>query len=277
MAGTSADDGSRPRPIRRHGRIGIRAARRGVQAADGARAARRRPGAARRRSRPRRPADRLGGPCAARAPGAPRPRPSASPRPRASPRWCIHRLADRDLIDYDLPVADLLARVRRGRQGADHRPRAAQPPSRPLRRPGRRAATPMSSSTTSGMERRLAAATPQGPPGRPAYHAITFGWLASGLAPSGHRKGNARTRPHRARRAPRHLRPRDRHGRRTDEPGRDGRALRSASTPLSASRPRPSSAGCRSPGPASAPCTRRASKSSAADRSPPSGAPRCPP
>jgi CubicO group peptidase (beta-lactamase class C family) len=32
------------------------------------------------------------------------------------------------------------------------------------------------------MERRLAAATPDGPSGRPAYHAITYGWLASGLA-----------------------------------------------------------------------------------------------
>jgi CubicO group peptidase (beta-lactamase class C family) len=33
-----------------------------------------------------------------------------------------------------------------------------------------------------GMERRLAAATPRGALGRPAYHAITYGWLASGLA-----------------------------------------------------------------------------------------------
>ncbi len=33
-----------------------------------------------------------------------------------------------------------------------------------------------------GMEERLAAAKPQGPPSRPAYHALTFGWLASGLA-----------------------------------------------------------------------------------------------
>ena len=32
------------------------------------------------------------------------------------------------------------------------------------------------------MEERLAAAAPQGPPGRPAYHALTYGWLASGLA-----------------------------------------------------------------------------------------------
>ena len=33
-----------------------------------------------------------------------------------------------------------------------------------------------------GMEQRLAAAKPQGAPGRPAYHALTYGWLASGLA-----------------------------------------------------------------------------------------------
>jgi CubicO group peptidase (beta-lactamase class C family) len=33
-----------------------------------------------------------------------------------------------------------------------------------------------------GIEERLAAARPQLPPGRPAYHAFTFGWLASGLA-----------------------------------------------------------------------------------------------
>ena len=33
-----------------------------------------------------------------------------------------------------------------------------------------------------GMERRLASAAIRGEPGRPAYHAITYGWLASGLA-----------------------------------------------------------------------------------------------
>ena len=32
------------------------------------------------------------------------------------------------------------------------------------------------------MEERLAAAAPQTPPGQPAYHAFTFGWLAAGLA-----------------------------------------------------------------------------------------------
>jgi CubicO group peptidase (beta-lactamase class C family) len=33
-----------------------------------------------------------------------------------------------------------------------------------------------------GMEERLASAKPQGASGRPAYHALTFGWLTSGLA-----------------------------------------------------------------------------------------------
>ena len=137
--------------------------------------------APRGRPSPRRPAHRLGGPRRAPAPGAPRPRPSASPSTKGLASMVIHRLADRGLIDYDVPVATLLARVRRGRQGADHRPRAAQPPGRPLRRPGRRAqrrraARPHRHGAAARRRR------PRGPARPPAYHAITYGWLASGLA-----------------------------------------------------------------------------------------------
>ena len=93
----------------------------------------------------------------------------------------LHRLADRDLIDYDLPVADHwpeFAAAGKGkitvRELLSHRA-------------GLYDVQAVAHSADElldhiGMEKRLAAATPQGPSGRPAYHAITFGWLASGLA-----------------------------------------------------------------------------------------------
>jgi CubicO group peptidase (beta-lactamase class C family) len=93
----------------------------------------------------------------------------------------LHRLADRDLIDYDLPVADYwpeFAAAGKGkitvRELLSHRA-------------GLYDVQAVAHSADElldhiGMEKRLAAATPQGPSGRPAYHAITFGWLASGLA-----------------------------------------------------------------------------------------------
>jgi len=93
----------------------------------------------------------------------------------------IHRVADRGLIDYDAPVAEHwpeFAAAGKGRitvrELLSHRAglydvqAVAQNASDLL--------------DHVGMERRLAAAAPQGPPGRPAYHAFTFGWLASGLA-----------------------------------------------------------------------------------------------
>ena len=51
----------------------------------------------------------------------------------------IHRLADRGLIDYDVPVADYWPEFAAAGKEQHHGPRAAQPPSRPLRRAGRRA------------------------------------------------------------------------------------------------------------------------------------------
>ena len=93
----------------------------------------------------------------------------------------LHRLADRGLIDYDLPVAsywpEFAAAGKEGitvRQLLSHRAGLYD-----VQAVARNAEELLDHV---GMERRLAAATPQGPPGRPAYHAITYGWLASGLA-----------------------------------------------------------------------------------------------
>jgi CubicO group peptidase (beta-lactamase class C family) len=93
----------------------------------------------------------------------------------------IHRLADRGLIDYDVPVARHWPEFAAAgkdritvRELLSHRAGLYN-----VQAVARNAEDLMDHI---GMERRLAAATPQGPPGRPAYHAITFGWLASGLA-----------------------------------------------------------------------------------------------
>ena len=93
----------------------------------------------------------------------------------------IHRLVDRGLIDYDEPVATFW-------------------PEFSARGKGRTTVRELLSHRAGlydvqavafdehdlldhlVMEKRLAAVAPRGPPGRPAYHAITFGWLASGLA-----------------------------------------------------------------------------------------------
>jgi CubicO group peptidase (beta-lactamase class C family) len=93
----------------------------------------------------------------------------------------IHRLADRGLLDYDAPVASFWPEF--GAAGKDritvrellsHRAGLYD-----VQAVARNADELMDHI---GMEERLAAATSAGPPGRPAYHAITFGWLASGLA-----------------------------------------------------------------------------------------------
>lgn len=93
----------------------------------------------------------------------------------------IHRLADRGLIDYDEQVAtywqEFAAAGKGGitvRELLSHRAGLYD-----VQAVARNAEDLMDHI---GMERRLAASTPEGPPGRPAYHAITFGWLASGLA-----------------------------------------------------------------------------------------------
>ena len=92
----------------------------------------------------------------------------------------IHRLVDRGLIDYDAPVARVLAGVRCQRESRHHRPA-----DRCGTRPGcRRCAAPARQDLLNHelMERRLAAARPGYSFGRSAYHALTYGWLLSGLA-----------------------------------------------------------------------------------------------
>jgi CubicO group peptidase (beta-lactamase class C family) len=91
----------------------------------------------------------------------------------------IHRLVDRGLIDYEAPVAeywpefgangksDLTVReVMRHRAGLS----------------GLRGATKEDLLDHIVMEERLAAAPPGRLLGKPAYHALTYGWLMSGLA-----------------------------------------------------------------------------------------------
>jgi CubicO group peptidase (beta-lactamase class C family) len=91
----------------------------------------------------------------------------------------IHRLADEGLIDYDAPVAEYwpefgangksaltVREVMRHRAGLS----------------GLRGATKEDLLDHMVMEERLAAAPPGRLLGKPAYHALTFGWLMSGLA-----------------------------------------------------------------------------------------------
>jgi CubicO group peptidase (beta-lactamase class C family) len=91
----------------------------------------------------------------------------------------IHRLADRGLIDYDAPVAEYwpefgangksaltVREVMRHRAGLS----------------GLRGATKEDLLDHLVMEERLAAAAPGRLLGKPAYHALTYGWLMSGLA-----------------------------------------------------------------------------------------------
>jgi CubicO group peptidase (beta-lactamase class C family) len=91
----------------------------------------------------------------------------------------IHRLADRGLIDYDAPVAEYWPEF--GANGKSNltvrevmRHRAGLS--------GLRGATKEHLLDHIVMEARLAAASPGRLLGKPAYHALTFGWLMSGLA-----------------------------------------------------------------------------------------------
>jgi CubicO group peptidase (beta-lactamase class C family) len=93
----------------------------------------------------------------------------------------LHRLADRGQLDYDVPVASYWPEFAAAgkdritvRELLSHRAGLYD-----VQAVARNADDLLDHI---GMERRLAAATPDGPPGRPAYHAITYGWLASGLA-----------------------------------------------------------------------------------------------
>ncbi|BBZ44573.1 esterase [Mycobacterium parmense] len=100
----------------------------------------------------------------------------------------IHRLADRGLIDYDAPVAeywpDFAANGKAAltvRQVMRHQGGLS----------GLRGATMEDLLDHVAMERRLAAAAPGRLLGKSAYHALTFGWLMSGLARSVTGKGMA--------------------------------------------------------------------------------------
>lgn len=91
----------------------------------------------------------------------------------------IHRLADRGLIDYDAPVAEYWrAFGANGKSGITVRDvlrhRAGLSQLNGVRR------TDLLDHLR--MEERLAAAPMSWLHGRPAYHALTFGWLLSGLA-----------------------------------------------------------------------------------------------
>jgi CubicO group peptidase (beta-lactamase class C family) len=91
----------------------------------------------------------------------------------------IHRLADRGLIDYDAPVAECWPEFGANGKSAltvrdvmRHRAGLS----------GLRGATKEDLLDHLVMEGRLAAAAPGRLLGKPAYHALTYGWLMSGLA-----------------------------------------------------------------------------------------------
>jgi CubicO group peptidase (beta-lactamase class C family) len=91
----------------------------------------------------------------------------------------IHRLADRGLIDYDAPVAEYWPEF--GAKGkSDLTVREVMRHHAGLS--GLRGATKEDLLDHLVMEERLAAARPGRLLGKPAYHALTFGWLMSGLA-----------------------------------------------------------------------------------------------
>ena len=91
----------------------------------------------------------------------------------------IHRLVDRGLIDYDVPVAEYWPAF--GANGKmDMTVREVMRHHAGLS--GLRGATREDLLDHLVMEERLAAARPGRLLGKPAYHALTFGWLMSGLA-----------------------------------------------------------------------------------------------
>ncbi|MBL1073819.1 beta-lactamase family protein [Nocardia sp. 2] len=93
----------------------------------------------------------------------------------------IHRLADRGLLDYDVPVAEYWPEFGRAGKGSitiaevlTHRAG--------LSSVGAVAGSLEEMLDHRLMEQRLAAATPDRSLGRPMYHGLTQGWLLSGLA-----------------------------------------------------------------------------------------------
>jgi CubicO group peptidase (beta-lactamase class C family) len=91
----------------------------------------------------------------------------------------IHRLADRGLIDYEAPVAEYWpAFAANGKAALTVR----EVMRHTAGLSGLRGATKEDLLDHVVMEDRLAAAPPGRLLGKPAYHALTFGWLMSGLA-----------------------------------------------------------------------------------------------
>jgi CubicO group peptidase (beta-lactamase class C family) len=91
----------------------------------------------------------------------------------------IHRLADRGLIDYEAPVSEYWPAF--GANGkANMTVREVMKHTAGLS--GLRGATQEELLDHVLMEERLAAASPGRLLGQPAYHALTYGWLMSGLA-----------------------------------------------------------------------------------------------
>jgi CubicO group peptidase (beta-lactamase class C family) len=91
----------------------------------------------------------------------------------------IHRLADRGLIDYDAPVAEYWPEF--GANGkSDITVRQVMRHRAGLSALGGASKDDLLDHVL--MEQRLAAAPPGTLLGKPAYHALTYGWLISGLA-----------------------------------------------------------------------------------------------
>jgi CubicO group peptidase (beta-lactamase class C family) len=98
----------------------------------------------------------------------------------------IHRLADRGLIDYEAPVAEYWPEfAANGKAGLTVR----EVMRHHAGLSGLRGATKEDLLDHVVMEERLAAAPPGRLLGKSAYHALTFGWLMSGLARSVTGKG----------------------------------------------------------------------------------------
>ncbi len=91
----------------------------------------------------------------------------------------IHRLADRGLIDYETPVAEYWPEFASNGKGALT---VRQVMRHTAGLSGLRGATKEELLDHVVMEDRLAAAAPGRLLGKSAYHALTFGWLMSGLA-----------------------------------------------------------------------------------------------
>ncbi|MGO9224646.1 serine hydrolase domain-containing protein, partial [Mycobacterium sp.] len=98
----------------------------------------------------------------------------------------IHRLADRGLIDYDTPVAHYWPEFAANGK-AEMTVRQVMRHQAGLS--GLRGASMDQLLDHLGMEERLAAAAPGRLFGKSAYHALTYGWLMSGLARSVTGKG----------------------------------------------------------------------------------------